>query len=62
MTCTFVLCGVNVALFEVMLDGRMALKVARDADVEFMVELGRELERMTPRECVGFACESRARR
>ena len=62
MSCTFVLCGVNVSLFEVVLDGRSAEKVARDADVDFMVEIGGELERMTARECVEVACESRARR
>ena len=38
MSCTFVLCGVNVSLFQVVLDGRKAEKVARDADVDFMLE------------------------
>ena len=41
---------------------RKALKVARDADVDFMVEVGGEPERMTARECVELACESGARR
>ena len=51
-----------VAVRGIVLDGRKAEKVARDADVDFMLESGAELERMTARECVELAYESRARR
>ena len=46
----------------ILVDGRKAEKVARDADVDFMLESGAELERMMARECVELAYESRARR